>query len=100
VDGGTSSSKADADLTVYISPCDQRRVWVVDDMRHGSSSLERREDAVQTIGTPDESATIRHPLSASDGHRLVAGRGLLVSDGYGNKRVVKFDKNGKFLKER
>jgi len=87
---------------IYISPYDpERRVWVVDDMRHAIFIFSNDgKRLLQTLGTPDEfgdnddTTRFRRPTDIA----WLPDGSFFVSDGYGNKRVVKFDKTGKFLK--
>ena len=87
---------------IYISPYDpQRRVWVVDDMRHAIFIFSNDgTKLLQTLGIPDEfgdnddAMRFRRPTDIA----WLPDSTFFVSDGYGNKRVVKFDKNGRFLK--
>ena len=95
---------------VRIDP--QDNIWIVDE---GSNMIVKFNPAgrvVMTMGRKPESV----PVPAAEG-RLGTGAGvagdnfnrptdvawdvagnIFVSDGYGNSRVAKFDKNGKFLK--
>ena len=84
---------------VYISPYDpDKRVWVVDDYRHAIFIFSNDgKRLLQTIGEPNVHA-------ADDKHfyrpRFIAwlpDGTFFVADGYANTRVVKFDKNGKYL---
>ena len=86
---------------IYISPYDpERHVWVVDDMRHVIHKFThdgKRE--VQMLGEMDEEGDnddIKHFRRPTFIDWLPNGS-FFVSDGYGNKRVMKFDKDGKFL---
>jgi hypothetical protein len=87
---------------IYISPYDpERRVWVVDDMRHAIFIFSNDgKQLLQTLGIPDEfgdnddPARFRRPTDIA----WLPDGSFFVSDGYGNKRVVKFDKTGKFVK--
>ncbi len=84
---------------VKISPYDpERHVWVVDDNRHQVFEFTNDgKELVRTLGEPgvpgnDE----KHFARPTDIAWLPDGT-FFVSDGYINTRVVKFDKNGKFL---
>ena len=87
---------------IYISPYDpDRRVWVVDDMRHVIFIFSNDgKKLLQTIGVPDEfgdnddTTRFRRPTDIA----WLPDGTFFVSDGYGNKRVVKFDRSGKFIK--
>ena len=84
---------------VRISPYDpERHVWVVDDNRH--QVFEFTNDGKQLVktlgeaGVPGNDQT--HFARPTDIAFLPDGT-FFVSDGYINTRVVKFDKQGKFL---
>lgn len=84
---------------VKISPYDpDRHVWVVDDRRH--QILKFTNDgkvlvmALGEPGAPGHDST--HFARPTDIAWLPDG-GFFVTDGYDNTRVVKFDRNGKFV---
>jgi DNA-binding beta-propeller fold protein YncE len=85
--------------TIKISPYDpQRHVWVVDDMRQ--EIFEFTNDGkklVTTLGVAGVAGEDdKHFGRPTDIAWLKDGT-FFVSDGYTNTRVVKFDKDGKFL---
>ena len=84
---------------VLISPYDpQRHVWVVDDIHHQIFKFTNDgSKLVMTLGERDEPGNDdKHFKRPTDIAWLPDGT-FFVSDGYGNTRVVKFDKNGKYL---
>jgi len=84
---------------VYISPYDpDKRVWVVDDYRHAIFVFSHDgKRLLQTIGEPNvHAADDKHFYRPTFMAWLPDGT-FFVADGYANTRVVKFDKNGKFL---
>lgn len=84
---------------ILISPYDpEKRVWVVDDGAHAIYVFSNDgKKLLQTIGTPHEKGEDdRHFGRQTDIAWLPDGT-FFVSDGYENTRVVKFDKDGKFL---
>jgi hypothetical protein len=84
---------------IYISPYDpQKHVWVVDDYRHAIFKFTNDGSRlVQTIGTPNEpGADAQHFYRPTFMDWLPDGT-FFVADGYVNTRVVKFDKDGKYL---
>lgn len=84
---------------VLVNPYDpERHVWLVDDGAHAIYKFTRDgKTLVQTIGTPMEPGNDeRHFARPTDIAWLPDGT-FFVSDGYVNTRVVKFDKDGKFL---
>jgi peptidylamidoglycolate lyase len=84
---------------VYISPYDpDKHVWVVDDYRHAIFKFSNDgKRLVQTIGEPnvhgDDDKHFYRPTFMA----WLPDGTFYVADGYANTRVVKFDKNGKFL---
>jgi hypothetical protein len=87
--------------SIYISPYDpERRVWVVDDFRHAIFIFSHDgKQLLQTLGVPgewgdNEDLTHFHRPTSIDWFK---DGSFLVSDGYSNTRVVKFDKTGKPL---
>jgi len=84
---------------VYISPYDpEKRVWVVDDYRHSIFIFSNDgKRLLQTIGEPNvHAADDKHFYRPTFLTWLPDGT-FFVADGYANTRVVKFDKNGKYL---
>jgi sugar lactone lactonase YvrE len=85
--------------SVYISPYDpEKRVWIVDDYRHAIFIFSHDgKKLLQTIGEPNvHAADDKHFYRPTFIAWLPDGT-FFVADGYANTRVVKFDKNGKFL---
>ena len=84
---------------VYISPYDpEKRVWIVDDYRHAIFIFSNDgKRLLQTIGEPNvHAADDKHFYRPTFMAWLPDGT-FFVADGYANTRVVKFDKNGKYL---
>jgi DNA-binding beta-propeller fold protein YncE len=85
--------------SVYISPYDpEKRVWIVDDYRHAIFIFTNDgKKLLQTIGEPNvHGADDKHFYRPTFIGWLPDGT-FFVGDGYVNTRVVKFDKNGKYL---
>ena len=84
---------------VLISPYDpEHNVWVVDDIHHQIFKFTNDgKRLLMTLGERDEAGNDdKHFKRPTDIAWLPDGT-FFVSDGYGNTRVAKFDKNGKFL---
>ncbi|MBI3047307.1 MAG: hypothetical protein HYY76_03255 [Acidobacteria bacterium] len=84
---------------IYISPYDpQKNIWIVDDYRHAIFKFSNDgKRLLQTVGEPnvpgdDDKHFFRPTFIAwlPDGT-------FFVADGYQNTRVVKFDRDGRFL---
>jgi hypothetical protein len=86
--------------SVFISPYDpQKNVWVVDDYRHAIFKFTNDgKQLLQTIGTPNEHASDDKHFYRPTFMAWQPDGSFYVADGYPNTRVVKFDKDGKFLK--
>jgi sugar lactone lactonase YvrE len=85
--------------SVYISPYDpQKHVWVVDDYRHALFKFSNDgRTLVQTIGEPNVHASDDRHFYRPTFMAFQPDGSMYVADGYANTRVVKLDRNGKFL---
>jgi hypothetical protein len=85
--------------SVYVNPYDaEKHVWVVDDHSHAVfkfTSDGRR--MVQTLGTPGKAGADGAHFNRPTFLTWLPDSTLFVADGYNGTRVVKFDKEGKFL---
>jgi hypothetical protein len=84
---------------VYISPYDpEKRVWIVDDYRHAIFIFSNDgKRLLQTIGEPNVHASDDKHFYRPTFIAWLPDGTFFVADGYANTRVVKFDKNGKYL---
>ena len=84
---------------VYISPYDpEKHVWIVDDFRHAIFKFTNDgKKLVQTIGTSNEHGADDKHFNRPTFMAWLPDGTFFVADGYENTRVVKFDKNGKYL---
>jgi DNA-binding beta-propeller fold protein YncE len=99
--------------TVRVDPHDN--VWIVDEGSNMIIKFNPEGRVVMTMGRKPESVAV--PAAEERRGRATSGAGvagdifnrptdvawdaaenIFVSDGYGNSRVAKFDKNGKFIK--
>ncbi|HTH82767.1 MAG TPA: peptidyl-alpha-hydroxyglycine alpha-amidating lyase family protein [Mucilaginibacter sp.] len=87
--------------SVIINPHDpERHVWVVD--REGDQILEFTNDGkklVLRIGEKGIAGTDHNHFNWPSSMLFMPDGAFYVTDGYNNTRVVKFDKNGKYLME-
>ena len=85
--------------SVYISPYDpQKHVWVVDDYRHAIFKFTNDgKTLLQTIGEPNVHASDDKHFYRPTFMAWQPDGSFYVSDGYANTRVVKFDKDGKYV---
>ncbi len=82
-----------------ISPYDpERHVWIIDDK--GQQIFKFTNDGktlVMTVGVAMEPGNDSTHLGGSTDIAWLPDESFVVSDGYDNSRVVKFDKNGKYV---
>lgn len=73
-------------------------VWLVDVTKHVVMQCTPEGKLLRTLGTPGESGCDeRHFYKPTDVAITPDGQ-LFISDGYGNARIVHFDRQGKFVK--
>lgn len=84
---------------IYINPYDpEKHVWVVDD--RGCQVHKFTNDGkklVLSLGIANEPGTDDKHFNRPTKLAWLPDSSMFVADGYGNSRVVKFDRNGKFL---
>jgi len=86
---------------VYVNPYDpDKNVWVVDDGGHAVYKFSHDgKELLQTLGTHNESGNDATHFNRPTFLAWLPDSTLFVSDGYGNTRVAKFDKDGNYLME-
>ncbi len=84
---------------VYINPYDPENiVWVVDDYNMAIFKFTHDgKHLVQTIGTKGEAGADDKHFNRPTFLAWLPDSTMFVADGYNGTRVVKFDKNGKYL---
>jgi len=84
---------------IYISPYDpEKHVWVVDDSRHAIFKFTNDgKKLVLTIGTPNEPGNDDKHYDGPTFLAWLPDGTMFLTDGYQNTRVVKFDKDGRYL---
>ena len=84
---------------VLVNPYDpERHVWLVDDGAHAIYKFTRDgKKLVMTVGTPMQPGNDETHFDRPTDVAWLPDGTFFVSDGYTNTRVVKFDKDGKFL---
>jgi sugar lactone lactonase YvrE len=84
---------------VAISPYDpEKHVWLVDDQGHAIYELTNDgKQIVKTLGTPYQPGDDDKHFNRPTFMAWLPDGTFFVSDGYANTRVVKFDKDGKYL---
>jgi len=84
---------------VLVNPYDpERHVWLVDDGAHAIYKFTRDgKTLVMTVGTPMQPGNDETHFARPTDIAWLPDGTFFVSDGYVNTRVVKFNKDGKFL---
>lgn len=94
-------TRIDMPHSIHISPYDpERHVWVVNRMGH--ELLKFTNDGkklVQVLGERGVQGSDRTHFAQPAGMAFLPDGSFLVADGYVNTRVVRFDKNGKYVSE-
>lgn len=73
-------------------------IWVSDFDRHVVQKFTPEGKLLQTVGTLDESGEDQTHFNRPTDMAVMPNGEIFVTDGYGNRRVVHLDKNGKFIK--
>jgi hypothetical protein len=84
---------------VAISPYDaEKHVWILDDHKHAIFKMTHDgKQILQTIGTYGEPGADEKHFNRPTFMDWFPDGSFVVADGYNGTRVVKFDKNGKYL---
>jgi hypothetical protein len=84
---------------ITINPYDpEKHVWVVDDQGHAIYEFTHDgKQLVKTLGTPNVAGEDEKHFNRPTFINWLPDGTMFVTDGYGNTRVVKFDKDGKYL---
>jgi len=73
-------------------------LWVIDTQSQTVRKFSADGKVLMTIGTPDQAGEDQTHMNQPNDVAFAANGDIYVSDGYGNDRVVVFDKNGKFIR--
>jgi hypothetical protein len=84
---------------VTMNPYDpDKHIWIVDDQGHAVYEFTHDgKQLVKTLGTPNQPGNDEKHFNRPTFINWLPDGTMFVTDGYGNTRVVKFDKDGKFL---
>jgi hypothetical protein len=74
-------------------------VWLADIGHHVVRKYTAEGRLLLTLGTEGEPGCDRVRLNKPTDMAIAPDGDVFVSDGYGNNRIVRFDRNGKFVKE-
>ncbi len=85
--------------SITMNPYDpEKHVWVVDDQGHAVYEFTHDgKELVKTLGTPYQSGNDEKHFNRPTFINWLPDGTMFVTDGYGNTRVVKFDKDGNYL---
>ncbi len=72
-------------------------VWIANTNRHIIQKCDMDGNVLMTIGTPDQAGTDKKHLNRPT-DMTITHAGVFISDGYGNRRVVHYSREGKFIK--
>lgn len=73
-------------------------VWLSDVGHHVIRKYTPEGKLLLTLGTPDAPGADETHMNQPSDMAIAAGGDIFVSDGYGNNRIVHFDRSGKFVK--
>jgi peptidylamidoglycolate lyase len=73
-------------------------LWIVDTGTNTVRRFSLDGKVLQTVGTPNEPGNDQTHMNQPNDVAVASNGDLYISDGYGNDRVVVFDKNGKYLR--
>lgn len=76
----------------------QGNVWITDYVAHVVKKFTPEGKLLLTLGTPGEPGNDETHFDAPTDVAVTPAGDIFVSDGYGNRRVVRFDRQGKFVK--
>ena len=76
----------------------QGNVWITDYAAHVAKKFTSEGELLLTLGTPGEAGEDETHFSGPTDTAITPAGEVFVSDGYGNRRVVHFDAQGKFVK--
>ncbi len=74
------------------------RVWVTDIGKHVVMQFTPEGQLLRTLGTPGEAGDDAAHFNKPTDVAVTPAGDIYVSDGYGNNRVVQFDRDGKFVR--
>ncbi|HVQ64569.1 MAG TPA: peptidyl-alpha-hydroxyglycine alpha-amidating lyase family protein, partial [Terriglobia bacterium] len=77
---------------------DAGRLWVIDTLSHTVRNFSLDGKVLMTLGTLDQAGEDQTHMNQPNDVAFAPNGDLYVSDGYGNDRVVVFDRNGKFIR--
>ncbi len=83
----------------YLKIDHEGMIWLADVGKHVVMQFTPEGKLLKTLGTPNEPGCDKTHLNKPTDMAVSPAGDVFVTDGYGNNRVVHFDKDGKFVKE-
>ena len=83
----------------YLKIDHEGMIWVADVGKHVVMRFTPEGKLLKTLGTPGQPGCDQTHLNRPTDMAISPAGDVFVTDGYGNNRVVHFDKDGKFVKE-
>lgn len=74
-------------------------IWISDIVNHVVEKYTPEGKLLLTLGTKGKAGRDKQHLNKPTDMAVTASGDIYISDGYGNARVVQYDKNGKFIRE-
>lgn len=85
-------------LPHYLRIDGDGNVWAADFRQHTVRKFTPKGELLITLGVPKEKGSDETHLDGPTDIAIAANGDLFVTDGYGNNRIVHFDKAGRFIK--
>jgi hypothetical protein len=85
-------------MTHYLRLDHEGNVWTADFARHVVRKFTPDGELLITLGTLDEAGDDEHHLNRPTDMVVSPTGDVFVTDGYGNNRIMHYDKEGKFIK--
>jgi len=82
----------------YLKIDPQGMIWVADLKNHVVMQFTPEGKPLKTLGTRGQAGDDQHHFNKPTDMAITPDGQVFVSDGYGNSRVVHFDRDGKFVK--
>ena len=76
----------------------QGNVWITDFLAHVVKKLTREGRLLMTLGTPGQPGNDASHFAGPTDTAITPAGDVFISDGYGNRRVVHYNAQGKFVK--
>ena len=77
----------------------QGNVWLTDFLRHVIEKYSPEGTLLLTLGEPGRRGSDSRHFDGPTDMAILSGGDVFISDGYGNRRIIQFDKQGSFVKQ-